>query len=92
MDIGRKDVELTPVKPVSVAMEHSDTPFQQMPDIPPNKTPVPAKPIQHRRKKVEEVSRTCNFFGNHLEQYGDNTISTSKYSWWSFFPRSLFEQ
>jgi hypothetical protein len=88
----QKSVELAPV---TARMDHSDTPFQTLPDVPPNKSPSPPiapKKTSGKKRGVEEGNRTAQFHGNHLEQYGDNTIATSKYSWWSFFPRSLFEQ
>jgi hypothetical protein len=77
-------------------MDHTDVPFQTMPDAAPNRAPAPhpapkAAPKRVKRGK-EDSNRTAQFHGDHLLQYGDNTISTSKYSWWSFLPRSLFEQ
>jgi len=44
-----------------------------------------------RRRVVEEGNRTLQL--HHADQrYGDNFITTSKYSAISFVPRSLFEQ
>ena len=44
------------------------------------------------RRGAEVANRTAFIHGNQLAQYGDNLITTSKYTWWSFFARSLFEQ
>ena len=65
-------------------MDSSDAPFINMSEH------VPPKP--KRQRGGEEGNRTAVFHGNHLSQYGDNLITTSKSTWWSYLPRSLFEQ
>lgn len=72
-------------------MDLSESPFMTMTD-----QPLPPKPHQGKAAKVrrgaEDSNRTAYIHGNQLAQYGDNLITTSKYTWWSFFARSLFEQ
>ena len=71
-------------------MDLSESPFMTMSDQPPPK-PQQAK-VAKVRRGAEVANRTAFIHGNQLAQYGDNLITTSKYTWWSFFPRSLFEQ
>ena len=73
-------------------MDVSDTPFVPMTEqVSVPLRPGAEKPVR-RVRGVEEGNRIARFHGNQLIEYGDNLITTSKYTWWSFAPRSLFEQ
>ena len=47
------------------------------------------KPLSLRRAALSRL--VCSHLNQH-NHFGDNTISTSKYTLLSFVPRSLFEQ
>lgn len=72
-------------------MDISDTPFITMPEQTSVVKPTAGKPPR-RVRGVEQGNRIARFHGDQLVEYGDNLITTSKYTWYSFFPRSLFEQ
>ena len=51
-----------------------------------------ATAARHARHAAEGATLPVEELTKAQRSFPDNTIATAKYTWWSYLPRSLFEQ